>query len=177
MVIPGYPDQSEMLEIFRAHYEQYYPKVLKHLYFLMGNNDFNEDVAHDVFMKYWDAPPGSVEYPGAWLCKVAANLALNQIRSRKRGAIREENLMAEPQEIFTTEDDLIRTEDVRQVREVLSQLPEDQRACLLLKFSGYSYDEISQATGVPRGNVGQMIARGKAKFTTLYQKAGGQDVL
>lgn len=177
MIIPGYPEQSEMLEIFKAHYEQYYPKVLKHLYFIMGNNDFNEDVAHDVFMKYWDAPPGSVEYPGAWLCKVAANLALNQVRSRKRTVAREERLMAEPQELITAEDQIYRREDVKQVREILSELPEDQRTCLLLKFSGYSYDEISQATGVPRGNVGQMIARGKVKFTTLYQKAGGLNVL
>lgn len=177
MVIPGYPDQSERLEIFKAHYAQYYPKVLKHLYFLMGNNDFNEDVAHDVFMKYWDAPPGSVTYPGAWLCKVAANLALNTVRSRKRRAAREENLMAEPQVSYTAEDHLTRREDVREVRELLEQIPENQRTCLLLKFSGYSYDEISEATGIPRGNVGQMIARGKAKFSALYQKEGEQNVL
>ncbi len=177
MIIPGYPEQSNTLEIFRAHYEHYYPKVMKHLYFLMGSNEFNEDVAQDVFIKYWDAPPGSVEHPGAWLCKVAANLALNRVRSRRRSEAREESVMAEPQEMLTAEDQLLRREDVKQVREVLSHLPDEQRACLMLKFSGYSYDEISQATGVPRGNVGQMIARGKAKFTTLYQKAGEPYVL
>lgn len=171
MVIPGDPENKKTLEIFRQHYEHYYPKVIKHLYFMMGRNDISEDVAHDVFLKYWDAPPGSVAYPGAWLSKVATHLALNRIRSEKRSAEREEKCMPDSQMLFSAEDQLLRSEEVKAVRAVLQQLPENQRSCLLMKFSGYSYDEISEATGIARGNVGQLIARGKSRFTTLYQKA------
>lgn len=177
MNIPGIPENKKLHELFQAHYEQYYPKVLKHLYFLLGNNTLSEDIAHDVFMKYWDAPPGSVVYPGAWLCKVATHLALNYLRSQKRREAREENIMENTLELFTTEEDYIRREDVKQVRTVLKKLSEEQRVCMLLKFSGYSYDEISQATGIPRGNIGQYIARGKSKFSELYEKAGESYVL
>lgn len=177
MTIPGIPETKKELELFRAHYEVYYPKVLKHLFFLLGGNDFNEDITHDVFMKYWDAPPGTIEYPGAWLCKIATHLALNHVRGEKRRAAREENLMENTLELFTAEEAFVRREDVKQVREILRQLPEEHRMCLTLKFSGYSYDEISQATGIPRGNIGQYIARGKSRFASLFEKAGGDRVL
>jgi RNA polymerase sigma factor (sigma-70 family) len=175
--IPGIPDPSEKLRHFREDYERYHPVVVKHLYYLTGTNNFNEDIAHEVFLKYWDAGPGTIEYPGAWLCKVAGNLALNTIRSQKRREAREGTVMETTQALLSVDETYVRSEEIRQARLALRELSEEQRTCLLMKFSGYSYEEIHQATGIPKGNIGQLIARGKGKFTELYRKAGGMDVL
>ncbi len=41
------------------------------------------------------------------------------------------------------EDHIFRLDEIQRVRKVLLQLNDKQRMCLLLKFSGYSYDENS----------------------------------
>ena len=75
------------------------------------------------------------------------------------------------------EDEIFRSEQIKEVREILSNIPEKQRICLILKFSGYSYEEIHNATNIPQNNIGQLIARGKQKFFKLYKKEGEVNVL
>jgi DNA-directed RNA polymerase specialized sigma24 family protein len=42
--------------------------------------------------------------------------------------------------------------------------------CLLLKFSGYKYNEIAEVIGVESSSVGTILARAQAKFKEKYQK-------
>lgn len=157
-------------ELFQINYKKYYPIVYKNIYYLTGNNELAEDILQEVFIKYYDSDMESIEYTGAWLSKVATNTALNFLRGEKRRSQREENLMYICDDIFSIEDDIFRTEDIKKVRKVLKSLSNDQRICLLMKFSGYSYDEIHMATNINRSNISQLIARGKDKFANLYEK-------
>lgn len=157
-------------DIFQENYEKYYPIVYKHIYYLTGSNELSEDILQEVFIKYYDSEIEDIEYPGSWLSKVATNTALNFLRGEKRRIKREEDMFYDCEHIFTIEDDIVRSDEIKKVRGILSNLSNDQRICLMMKFSGYSYDEIHKATGINRSNISQLIARGKQKFTNLYEK-------
>lgn len=136
-----------------------------------------EDLAQEVFMKYYHLENQEIEFLGAWFSKVATHIALNHVRGENRRMQREENVYKEIDEIFYMEDDFIRNEEIKKVKETLSVLNENQKNCLLLKFSGYSYDEIHQITNIPKNNISQYIARGKEKFKEIYEKEGEKYVL
>ncbi|MBF8982758.1 sigma-70 family RNA polymerase sigma factor [Lutibacter sp. B2] len=163
-------------EIFQINYEKYYSIVYKQLYYLVGNNELAEDLTQEVFIKYYHSKE-KFEFLGAWLSKVATNTAFNHLRGEKRRIKREESILEEVDSIFSTEDEIFRNEEIKRVRKVLSNLTENQRISLILKFSGYSYEEIHIATDIPKNNIGQLIVRGKQKFLKLYEKEGDFNVL
>jgi RNA polymerase sigma factor (sigma-70 family) len=173
----GIPRRKKIAnETFQINYEKYYSVVYKQLYYLVGNNELAEDLTQEVFIKYFDSK-GEIKFLGAWLSKVATNTAFNYLRGEKRRIKREESIFEEVNEIFSIEDEIFRNEEVKRVRKVLSGLPEKQRVCLILKFSGYSYEEIHRGTGITKNNISQLIARGKQKFLKLYEKEGEFHVL
>ncbi|MBB6218360.1 RNA polymerase sigma factor (sigma-70 family) [Anaerosolibacter carboniphilus] len=177
-VIFGIPKQRRISdEIFQNNYEKYYPIVYKQLYYLVGNNALAEDLTQEIFIQYYHSKNDNIEYLGAWLSKVATNTALNYLRGQKRSLRREDSVLEEYKYIFSIEDEIFRSEEIKTVRRVLSNLSEEQRICLLLKFSGYSYEEIHKATDIPKNNIGQLIARGKKKFQELYKEEGDMNVL
>lgn len=75
--------------------------------------------------------------------------------------------VAEPEEA------LVRGEEVALTRHVLENLPERDRACLLLKFSGMNYADIARATGVKESSVGTLLARARARFKSEYIRLKG----
>lgn len=163
-------------EEFKENYEKYFPIVYKQLYYLIGSNEIAEDLTQEVFIKYYNSKE-NIEYLGAWLSKVATNTAYNYLRGEKRRIKREESILEEVNDIFSIEDEIFKNEEVKKIRKILADLPENQRVCIMLKFSGYSYEEIHKVTNIPKNNIGQMISRGKEKFLKLYEKEGDFNVL
>lgn len=178
MIIFGIPKRRRIKdEIFHVNYEKYYPIVYKHLYYLVGNNELAEDLAQEVFIKYYYTRDGDIEFLGAWLSKVATNIAFNYLRGEKRRLKREESIFQEVNNIFSIEDEIFRNEEIKSVRRILAKLSDQQKVCLVLKFSGYSYDEIHRATNISKNSIGQIIARGKKKFVKICEKEGDLNVL
>jgi len=163
--------KSKKEKEFELIYRQYYPVVYRQLYYLLASNSSAEDIAQEVFIKLYNSK-SSIEHPGAWLSRVAANTALNYIRSEGSRQQRADSIIDDFEAIMSAEDEVCKNEQIQDVRRILAQLPASQRTCLLLKFSGYSYDDISSVTGIPKSSVGQMILRGKKKFMELYSKEG-----
>ncbi len=77
--------------------------------------------------------------------------------------------VAEPGEV------LVRNEDAAVTRKVLELLPEKDRSCLLLRFSGMSYSEIARAVGVKESSVGTLLARARARFRSEFIRLKGSD--
>jgi DNA-binding CsgD family transcriptional regulator len=64
----------------------------------------------------------------------------------------------------------LRHEAREQVRAALAELPERQRACLLLRHAGHSYAEIAATLGVAVGSVGVLLARAERAFRDRYRE-------
>jgi RNA polymerase sigma factor (sigma-70 family) len=140
--------------------------------------DEAEDVAQEAFTQFYRRHRADAPYAAAWLCRAAAHLALNAIRTHRRRYAREEREAAaaarsldaavaasNPQKRF--EDD----ERRGAVRAVMARLPERHGAVLALRYSGMSYAEVAAALGVPASHVGTLLRRAEAAFKKEFDHA------
>ncbi|OPX88499.1 MAG: RNA polymerase sigma factor YlaC [Pelotomaculum sp. PtaB.Bin104] len=163
--------------IFQALFDRHYPALCRKLIGLLGSRAAAEDVAQEAFMKLYLTPPREDANLRGWLSKVATNLAINQLRSegsrRRRetnaGRARDTDLVEGP------EDALLREEKALLTKRVLEILPERDRACLLLRFSGMSYAGIAAALGLKETSVGTLLARARASFKSEYTRLKESD--
>lgn len=134
-----------------------------------GDRERAEDLAQDVFAKALESPPRN---PKPWLFAVALNLA----RDDGRKAVRQQRHLA----LLTNESDgahvpppdeeVQRNEQRARVQEALDELVEQDRAVLLMKAEGLSYDEIAEATGLSKGSIGTTLARARKRLVESYRE-------
>lgn len=166
---------------FEELFARYRTRVYGVAFRLVGDREEAEELTQEVFIKLYThrfRPRGKHSLL-AWLYRVATNLSLNALRSRRRRRDRlervgrdglEEGFLADPQE------EAIRLEEREAVREIVRSLPERQAACIVLRQTGLSYAEIAQAVGVSPGSVGTLLARAERTFKERYlsSQAGGE---
>lgn len=77
---------SAEVGLFERVFLRYYPMVYRLAYRCLGQRDETEDIAHEVFLRFYTSPPhtSNEEQQRAWLCRVTINLGLNALRTRKR---------------------------------------------------------------------------------------------
>ncbi len=169
-------EHKKNLAGFKELFERHYPAICRQLTCLLGSRTAAEDVAQEAFVKLYETPPKEFSNLGGWLTKVATNMAYNHLNSENSRRRRE---AAAGISIAVVEADpaeaLVRDEEVIFTRRVLELLPERDRYCLLLKFSGMNYAAIARVIGVKESSVGTLLARARAKFKAEYIKLEGSD--
>jgi RNA polymerase sigma factor (sigma-70 family) len=167
------PELSTPAERFDAVFARFYPELFGLTYRVLGERMATEDALQEAFLRLSrDARllgRPDVEI-GAWLRRVALNLAFNQLRSQRRDRARLEHVDHAPPGELGPPEALLRREEQLEVRRALADLPERQRACLLLRHSGYAYAEIADTLGIAIGSVGVLLARAEAAFRTTYRR-------
>jgi RNA polymerase sigma-70 factor, ECF subfamily len=164
---------------FEATFKRYYPLVYQLAYRCTGRHDEAEDIAQEVFLRFYHMPPHATSEgeQRAWLCRVATNLSLNALRTRQRRTHREEQVgemnrheMSGDSAYANPEQQVLAAEQAAFTRAVLAELPERQQTYLLLRSVGLSYTEIAQATGVAPASVGALLARAEREFRRRYHE-------
>ena len=161
---------------FDALFAQFYPELFGLVYRVLGDRMETEDILQESFLKLSDetalhARPDTEV--GAWLRRVGMNLAFNRLRSARRGQARLERvgrLETDESEADGPSRLIVRAEERAAVRRALVAVPDRQRECLLLRYSGYSYSEIAETVGVAIGSVGVLLARGEEAFREHYRR-------
>lgn len=166
-------------ESFEAVFTRYYPLVYQLAYRCTGRSDEADDIAQEVFLRYYRHPPHATTEgeQRAWLCRVATNLSLNVLRSQERRTHHEEQAgdRATQQGPMggverSPEEHLLAAEQAAWIRAVLAELPEKQQSYILLRSFGLSYAEIAQATGVASASVGSLLGRAEREFRRRYNE-------
>lgn len=164
---------------FEATFNRYYHLVYQLAFRCVGQADEAEDIAQEVFLRFYNTPPTTTNEAGqrAWLCRVATNLGLNVLRSRKRRTTREEEIGVtayREAELSAAEQDpeylMLVDEQNSQVRTLLAALPERQQTLLLLRSIGLSYAEIAQAANISITSVGPLLTRAMRDFRRKYHE-------
>lgn len=172
-----FPSQMEKGTIsymyYQETYNRYYPVVCRQLTYILGSRAVAEEITQEAFVKLYCTPPQQYQNIGAWLSRVATNLAYNYLRSEKSRLRREEKINAHGLTMVSSEETALQNEEARIVRLTLQSLSKRDRLCLLMKHSGFSYDEIAEAIQVKKSSVGTIIARAQAKFKKLYLERKG----
>jgi len=160
----------KILDSFKDTFEKYYGKVYRQIALMINDDDKAQDIAQEVFIKLIKDPPHNDENIGGWLSKVAINQALNYIRSEKSLKVRELKVFQFNDTLISPEDMAIEKIENEKAKKVLSKMDRRDKLCLILKHSGYSYEEISISLGIKKSSVGTTIARAHKKFKELYEK-------
>lgn len=133
---------------------------------IVGDPREAEDLVHDVFLEVWrsaedyDATRGTVR---AWVLMRLRSRALDRRKTPR--VTRQVALSQEALEALPGTDDPHLAPDRARVRQVLAELPPEQRAVLELGYyEGLSSSEIAARIAAPIGTVKSRVAAGLAKL-------------
>ncbi|AQQ53315.1 RNA polymerase sigma factor SigX [Planococcus lenghuensis] len=163
------PANNLLDETFQDLFKQHYAPVVRKVMILVKEQSIAEDIAQEVFMKLYHTDRSTINNLSGWLTKVAVNTAYNHIRTEQRHRAR--TMKQESYERIETglvEDKYMALEDIQDVQQILMKLPERDRDILLMKFSGYSYEEIAKTKGVEKTSIGALLVRAKNRFKKIY---------
>lgn len=153
--------------VFFAHYD----RIARIIARVVNDPSRAEEIAAEVFWKYWRKPKDASGDPGGWLYRVAARMALDDLRSQARRLRREREQMVRratsPEEIHAL------AEDRDRVRLVLASLNPRDAELLLLRAHDLSYKEIAQSLGLNLPSVGTLLSRAQQTFRKEYLKQYG----
>lgn len=158
--------------IFRGHY----PQIVRYIMRFVRDQTTAEDIAQEVFLKLYAANFREIENISAWLIKTAITTTYNQLRQDKRRVQREAKELEMDNPVSpSTEERWLHLDEIEEVRTALQELSERDRLLLLMKYSGYNYQELAQAAEVESSSVGTLLARAKKRFREYYQRIRGQE--
>ena len=142
------------------------------------------DVSQEAFLKAFTSLKsfkGESSF-SSWLYRIAANLCLDQLRSRKKQKTASlvylddeaaEQELQLPDLRYEPASELERRELRRAIDAALEKLPPQSRSILLLReASGLSYSEIGQTLGLEEGTVKSRLFRARARLAKILQDEG-----
>lgn len=147
---------------FATTYDAEYPAIVRFAEGMLAGRGDGHDIAQEAFLRLQqsDVPADRARF---WLFRVARNLALNEIRRRRRlDALR----LLFP---FLAADDPYESaahrQNVERLRACLDALPPHLRAPLLLReWESMSYDEIARALEISAAKVKSDIFRARQRL-------------
>lgn len=152
--------------------DQYWSRVCRTLYQLVGSWAEAEDLALEVFYRLHQRPPEDMEVVGSWLYRVATNVGLNALRAHKRRAKYEEAAgrhYLERRSAVDPATELERKETQTRVRAVLAKMRLRSARLLFLRYLGLSYSELAEVLDLAPGSVGKLLSRARKEFERRYR--------
>jgi RNA polymerase sigma-70 factor (ECF subfamily) len=137
-------------ESFGALYDRHVVRVYRHIYYMVGNAAEAEDLTAQAFLQAWQSID-RYEMRGApfvsWLLRIAHNLAVSHLRSRRDSAELPETLVDHSRH-GNPEEALQRQVDGQWVREAILRLRAEQRQVIILRFvEDLEYREVAEIVG------------------------------
>jgi RNA polymerase sigma factor (sigma-70 family) len=131
-----------------------------------------EDLYQEMLYQLWRSFPsfGGRSKFSTWMYRVALNTALlgQRKRSRRSEYVSRSGRMPE----VAVQEDGEADEEVEMLYRCIHELPELDRAIILLYLERHTYEEIAGITGLSRSNVSVRIVRIKAKLQKLLLSVG-----
>jgi RNA polymerase sigma-70 factor, ECF subfamily len=153
-------------------YDRYRTILFALLVRILNSREEAEDVLQEVFLQVWRRASDFNELRGrpfTWLVTLSRSRAIDRLRSlaaRERVAIAS---ASDPTDAISDADsDVTRFEQQGIVARALTQLPEEQKAALVLAyFEGLTQSEIAGRLGAPLGTVKTRMRSGMIKLREL----------
>jgi len=149
---------------------------------LLGNSQDAQDIAQDTFVRMWESrnrwsPRGAVS---TWAYRIAMNLCLNRLRSRKRWRLFSINPQPDessisidlPTDTTDSPEALVEQEDLkRHLESAISQLPPRERAAIILRHQeGLSLKEVAKIMEVTVFGVNALLFRARKRLRILLSE-------
>lgn len=159
-------------ENFKREFLPFHRKLYCIAFRLLENTADAEDLVQEAYLKMWDKREGLtiISNPEAFSVTLVKNMCFDLLRSGKYALNRQSLELNEVYNVSQADNFEVRDE-VRQVRSIIAQLPEQQRQIVTLRdVNGCSFEEIEQATGLNATNVRVLLSRGRKKIREEFNK-------
>jgi RNA polymerase sigma-70 factor (ECF subfamily) len=163
--VPELADKQRLDRDFTELYGAHLRDVYSYAYYRIGNHHDAEDITEQTFVQaYRHFERAQRESNGRplrpWLIRIAHNLAANYYRDRSRRPqtnLDDAAILSAP---LDTERVVEEREEVKEVLEGVSKLPEDRREALIMRFAlDMDNREIARALGRSEGATKVLIHR------------------
>lgn len=162
-------------QAFEQLYQRYRLPLYRYLARMVGNDEVGWDLTQDTFLKAWKSRATLKQWPffGAWLYRIATNLARDHFRRQR--AITWLPWMEEYEEDRRDNVEVVGPEDQVEksvlVRQALMQLSFTHRTCLILHFhEGLTQDEIAKVLRVSERSVRRYLVCAIEAFKQACQQ-------
>jgi RNA polymerase sigma-70 factor (ECF subfamily) len=166
-------------EGYRLLVERYQSLIYSIAYRMVRDRSEAEDLAQDVFLKAYQMLDSFREEASfkTWICRIATNRCIDWRRKHASRA----QLTAEVEEAGRLSDDketpeqvYLRRERLKQVRDVIEQMPDKYRTILLMHhFQGMSYKDIAEREQISPRTVETRLYRAKQMLRNAMEEEGG----
>lgn len=171
MSLFGHKSKAERFEELAAQHERaVYLLCLR----MMGNSEDALDCAQEAMLNAYRA---FERFHGdnqgkTWFLRIAHNVCIDQLRKSKNvvslDLLREEGFDPADQKTLSPYAQLEEKERRDMLREAVQELPEEQRAVMVLRdFQDLSYEEIGEALSIPLGTVKSRLKRAREKIKQI----------
>ena len=147
------------IRAFESIYARYAERLASCAAPYLRSRDLARDVAQETFMKLLNNPPVALKGDdlGPWLFRVAKNLAIDRARHLQYEIPTEPDQpggAGEPHDVEDPASMMVANSTAEQVRHEVSQLPEELRRVIHLRFDqNLSFQEIAIQEDLPLGTV------------------------
>jgi len=162
-------DTGALDRMFRTHYE----RVARVIGRVIHDQARAEELAVDVFLKWWRNPSAHGDHAEGWLYRTAVRQALDELRRQRRRERVEWLLQYALRTPPTPEHLYAASEEQRRVRDVLAAVSHRHAELLLLRHEGLSYQDIAVALDLKATYVGSLLSRAQDAFRKEYVKRHG----
>ncbi len=162
-------------------YERYHRYAYALAYRILRDPVASEDIVQDAFLSIWrkassyQVQNGSVQ---SWIQAIVRNRAIDKIRASAHRdyqwiPLQADNDQDPPSEQPDVWEQAWQSEQHRIIREVLEQIPAEQRMVIeLAYFGGLTHAEISEQCQIPLGTVKGRMRLGLQKMKSLLAERG-----
>ncbi len=170
--------QGEQVRSRREEFEDMYdtcmPRVYRYVSYRTGNPSVAEDITAEVFekaLRHFDNYRKEKASQATWLMAIARNAITDYFRREGRvQVVREEDAPEEVSEDPAVEEQMERSEEVRQLRLCLAGLPKIDQDIISLKFgAGMNNREIARTLQVSESNVGTRLYRAVQRMREAFK--------
>lgn len=166
---PAMPDTLTLAELHRRHADDVY----RFAYWLCGNPHDARDITSETFVRAWtNTTEIRALTAKAFLFTIARNVHRQRGRTARREVAFDDTAHDAPAATLAPDRTTAARDELARTFAALDQLPETDRAVLLMRAQGDLSDaEIAEATGLPVAAVRVKIFRARAKLSSLLQPA------
>lgn len=167
-------------QAFKTIVQRYESIVARTIYGMLGNVVEVEDIGQEVFIRFYQGLKNfrGDSKVGTYLTRIAINLSLNELKSRKRKVkLFHRNFSVNEME-FIDEDSENRFDnyDKEIIREAIQKLEPEFRSVIILRLmNGYSAAETAQILKCPIGTVLSRLARAQKKLRAILSPYFGEN--
>ncbi|HAB52607.1 MAG TPA: RNA polymerase subunit sigma-24 [Ignavibacteriales bacterium] len=178
VLIKEYQD-SNTLEAYEILVKRFKDPLMNFVYRFVGDRDVCTDVVQETMIKFYlnkDSYRSFAKF-STWIYTIAANLAKNELKRRKRRVIfsidnsDDEKSPQIEDKMFMAPDRAADSEIKNEIiqKALLKVKPVYREVVILRDIQDLSYEEISEITGLPIGTVKSRINRGRIQLQKLLK--------